>query len=225
MRFHAVIFDLDGTLLDSLEDIANSANSVLEKHNFPTHDIDEYRNFIGDGVDLLITRALPAEERNDDTIIECVKAYRKAYSRNWNVNSRPYDGVTEMLDELAARQIKLAVLSNKPDDFTKKCVTEFLQNCSFDAILGHHKGIFHKPDPTGAIQITGKLGIPPEQILFVGDSAVDMKTAIAAGMFPVGVLWGFNSYRELQDSGAKVLIKHPRELAQHLKSSMHDIGD
>ncbi len=225
MRFQAAIFDLDGTLLDSLEDIANSANSVLEKHNLPTHDIDDYRNFVGDGVDLLIIRALPAEKRNDDTIIECVKEYRKAYSRNWNVNSKPYDGVTEMLDELTARHIKMAVLSNKPDDLTKKCVIELLPNCTFDTILGYHSGIFHKPDPTGAIQITGKLGIPPEQILFVGDSAVDMKTAIAAGMLPVGVLWGFSSCKELQDSGAKVLIKHPHELVQHLKSAMHDIGN
>ena len=212
MHFKAIVFDLDGTLLDTLEDIANSANTVLARHGFPTHNLDDYRNFVGDGVTTLITRVLPGEKRHDDTIAECVRAFREEYSRNWNVKTTPYDGVAEMLDELAARHLKLAVLSNKPDDFTKKCVIELLPDWTFEIVLGLHSGIPPKPDPTGARQIAEHLSVPPSRILYVGDSGVDMKTAIAAGMFPVGVLWGFRSREELQDNGAQALIQRPQDI-------------
>ncbi|MBT9149171.1 MAG: HAD family hydrolase [Dehalococcoidia bacterium] len=212
MYFKAVVFDLDGTLLDTLEDIAHSANTVLARRGFPTHSLDDYRYFVGEGVTTLITRVLPDEKRNDDTIAECVRAFREEYGRNWNVKTTPYDGVPQMLDELASRHLKLAVLSNKPDDFTKKCVTELLPDWTFEIVLGLHSGIPPKPDPTGASQVAEYLSVPPSRILYVGDSGIDMKTAIAAGMFPLGVLWGFRSQEELQDNGAQALISRPQEI-------------
>ncbi|MCL0061042.1 HAD family hydrolase [Dehalococcoidia bacterium] len=212
MRFEAVVFDLDGTLLDTLEDIADSANAVLAKRHFPTHNVEDYRYFVGDGLPTLLSRILPQESRNDNIIKECVQRFREEYGRNWNVKTKPYDGVAEMLDALAVRHLKMAVLSNKPDDFTKKCVVELLPKWTFEIVLGLHSGIPPKPDPTGAHQVADYLSIPPSQILYVGDSAIDMKTAIAAGMYPLGVLWGFRSREELEDNGARTLIERPQEI-------------
>jgi len=212
MGFKAVIFDLDGTLLDSLADIANAANSVLEKHRFSTHAIDDYRYFVGDGVKVLMTRILPEAKRNDETIQPCVKAFREAYDRTWNVQTKPYKGVPEMLDRLIARRIKLAILSNKPDDFAQKCVAEFLPRWKFNSVLGHKIGIPAKPDTTGALQIAARLDVQPGQILYLGDTAVDMKTATATGMFPVGALWGFRALEELAGSGAQAVIERPGEI-------------
>ena len=212
MRFEAVVFDLDGTLLDTLEDIADSANTLLARHHFPTHSVEDYRYFVGDGVPTLVTRILPPEGRNDDIIKECVQEFRQEYGRNWKVKTKPYDGVAEMLDALSVRHLKMAVLSNKPDDFTRKCVVEFLPRWTFEIVLGLHSGIPPKPDPTGAHRVAEYLSIPPSQILYVGDSAIDMKTAIAAGMYPLGVLWGFRSREELEDNGARALIERPQEI-------------
>jgi phosphoglycolate phosphatase len=212
MYFRAVVFDLDGTLLDTLEDIADSVNAVLSRYNFPIHDVESYRYLVGDGLPTLIARVLPQESRIDDTIKECVQEFRKEYGRKWNVKTKLYDGVAEMLDALAVRHLKMAVLSNKPDDFTKKCVAEFLSRWTFEIVLGLHSGIPPKPDPAGAHQVAEYLGISPSQILYVGDSAIDMKTAIAAGMYPLGVLWGFRTRKELADNGARVLVERPQEI-------------
>lgn len=219
MHFQAVIFDLDGTLLDTLEDIADAANSTLAIHGFPSHEVDAYRYFIGDGVTMLMSRALPPHNRNDDLIADCVTAFRKEYGRTWNVKTRPYEGIPELLDALAARKVKTAVLSNKPDDFTKRCVDAFLQNWSFEMILGLRPDVSHKPDPTGALEIAEHLHIGPAQILYLGDSAVDMQTAVNAGMFPIGALWGFRTLDELAQNGARATIEQPMELLDYLDSS------
>ena len=210
--YKAIIFDLDGTLLDTLEDLANSANRVLSEKGFPTHTVDSYRYFVGDGSAMLITRALPEDKRNDDMVQRCFDAFIKDYHRNWNVSTKPYDGIAEMLDTLAAHRIKLAVLSNKPHDFAKLCVTEMLNKWRFEAILGQRKNVPRKPDPAGALEAAQILNISPLDFLFLGDSAVDMKTALAAGMYPVGALWGFRSAKELLESGARTLIKEPLEI-------------
>lgn len=212
MRFSAILFDLDGTLLNTLGDIADSANRVLKGLDLPTHDIDDYRHFIGNGIEMLMKRALPESRRDEATITSSTHSFRSIYSRHWNVHSKPYDGVLDMLKKLAGRHLKLAVLSNKPDDLTKKCVSELLPDCPFDMVLGHHSAIAPKPDPAGANRIAEAIDVPSEQILFVGDSAVDMETANAAGMYPVGALWGFRSLEELRDNGAKVLIRHPLDV-------------
>lgn len=216
MMFNALIFDLDGTLLNTLEDIASSGNTVLARHGFPGHDLDDYRYFVGEGSAMLVERMLPAGKRDDNSVKLYLGEYSEEYSRNWNMTTKPYDGVPEVLDGLKALGLKLAVLSNKQDEDTKKCVTEFLPDGSFDIVMGYNGAIPHKPDPTGALQIADLLNVVPEQILYVGDTAIDMKTAVAAGMFPVGAVWGFRSSQELKDNGAQILIERPQEILRLL---------
>ncbi len=212
MPYTAILFDVDGTLLNTLEDLSDAVNRVLAGKGFPTHKLEAYRYFIGDGSAMLITRALPEEKRNDDTIRSCIEMFIEDYGRNWNVRTKPYDGVTEMLDALMARGLKIAALSNKPHEFTKRCVNDLLPNWTFEVVLGYRDAVPLKPDPASALEVAKRLNIPPVDFLFLGDSAVDMKTAIAAGMYPVGVLWGYRSIEELQENGAQALIERPLEI-------------
>ena len=218
MHFQAVIFDLDGTLLDTLEDIAGSANSALTARGFATHAADAYRYFIGDGVNMLISRALPVENRNDEIVADCTKAFRDNYNRNWNINTKPYDGVQKLLHSLSARHVKTAVLSNKPHDFAQRCIQEFFPNLGFEMVMGQRDEIPEKPDPAGALEIADTLDLKPSQFLYLGDSGVDMETALRAGMFPVGALWGFRPREELMQHGAQALIERPMELLNLLVS-------
>jgi phosphoglycolate phosphatase len=212
MAFRAAIFDLDGTLLDTLDDIANAANRVLAARGFPTHPNQTYRAFIGDGVVKLILRALPPTQHDDATVCDCVDAYIQHYEQSWNAETKPYAGVPELLDALIARGFALAVLSNKPDRFTQRCVDELLPKWSFQAVLGASDKSPRKPDPAGAFQIARRVGVQPAECAFVGDSGVDMQTARAAGMRAVGALWGFRDREELLRDGAQVLIRQPAEL-------------
>jgi phosphoglycolate phosphatase len=214
MRFSAVLFDLDGTLLDTLQDLADSANEALARHGFPAHPRDAYRYFVGDGVAMLFLRALPPEGRRQDVIAHCSETFREVYGWRWNALTRPYDGILELLRRLTARQVALAVLSNKPDDFTRRCVAELLPGHAFAVVLGQRPEIPLKPDPTGALEIRERLGVPSERIAYVGDTATDMQTAMAAGMFRVGALWGFRTRAELLAGGAEVLISHPLDLLE-----------
>lgn len=216
MTYRAVIFDLDGTLLDTLEDIADSANTVLRRYGYSEHERDAYRYFIGEGMENLIRRVVPDPDPPPELVAQCLSAMRTAYSNRWNNHSRPYAGIAELLSALTARGIKRAVLSNKPDDFTKMMVAVLFPACSFDEIVGSTPSAPIKPDPTSALAIAARLGIHPSEFLFLGDSGVDMETAKAAGMCPVGVLWGFRPARELSAGGAKALISNPLELLDFL---------
>jgi len=214
MNYKAVIFDLDGTLLNSLEDIAGSVNKILATHCFTIHKLDDYKMFVGSGISELMTRALPEEERNPDTIDDYVKEFREEYARNWNAKTKPYAGIAAMLDELVSRKIKIAVLSNKLHAFTKQCVDKLLPRWKFNIVMGLQNDFPPKPDPASALHIAKQLNIDPPHILYVGDSDIDMKTAVAACMHPVGVLWGFRTKEELQKNGAKTLIERPQELLE-----------
>lgn len=216
MRFKAIIFDLDGTLLNTLEDIGNAVNRVLEKKGFPLHNLDLYRYFVGGGVPMLIMRALPEGKRDDDNIRACTREFREDYRQNWKVETRPYDGIVEMLDELTTQGIKMTVLSNKPDKYTKLCISELLPKWKFDIVLGQRDSVPQKPDPAGAIEIADYLEISPESFLYLGDTATDMQTATAANMYPVGALWGFRSKEELQENGAQALIEKPQKILELL---------
>ncbi|OPX36545.1 MAG: HAD family hydrolase [Desulfobacteraceae bacterium 4484_190.2] len=218
MQFRAVLFDLDGTLLNTLKDIGNAVNRVLAGKGFPVHELDAYRYFVGDGTAMLINRALPEEKRNDDVIRACITDFLEDYGKNWNVRTKPYEGIPEMLDALNDRGLKMAILSNKPHEFTKQCATELLSNWNFDVVIGQRNGVPPKPDPAGALEVAKLLNLPPADFLYIGDSGVDMKTAVASGMFPVGVLWGFRSMGELKDNGSLALVDRPSEILSLLYS-------
>jgi phosphoglycolate phosphatase len=209
MIFEAVLFDLDGTLIDTLEDIGDAVNRVLSIKKFPTHAISSYSKFVGDASRTLIERALPKEHRNDENIDACLKDYIEDYSRNYNVKSKLYFGISNLLDRLKVKGVKLAILSNKPDAMTKTCVNTFLSKWDFDVVFGQRDSVPRKPNPQGALEIAKIMSIPPSNFLYLGDMATDMKTAVSAGMFPVGVLWGFRSSKELKENGARALIDQP----------------
>lgn len=213
MRTQAVVFDLDGTLLDSLTDIANAGNAVLKTHGFPTHSPDAYRWFVGDGVGRLLHRIVPTEHQQDKTLLDSLlREFAAQYLQSWDVESRLYDGIPELLDELVARQIQLAVLSNKPQTFTEKCVSHYLSPYPFAAVLGQDSARPPKPDPTGVHEIMGVLQVPTAACYYLGDTGVDMKTARQAEMLAIGVTWGFRDAEELMQAGAQHLIHHPSEL-------------
>ena len=213
MTTQAVLFDLDGTLLDTLADIASAANAALVLEGMPAHPDAAYRRFIGDGVDMLFRRALPLDQDHDDArIARCVSHFHATYATSWNVASRPYPGVPELLDALAARGLPLAILSNKPDEFTRLCAGHYLGRWTWAAVVGQRTGVPRKPDPTPALMLAEAIGVPPARITYVGDSSVDMRTAAGAGMVAVGVSWGFRSVEELQATGASAIIDHPLDL-------------
>jgi phosphoglycolate phosphatase len=224
VSFRAVLFDLDGTLLNTLEDLADAMNRALEKEGFPTHRVDAYRHFVGNGSSMLVRRALPPERREDDGLIRsCLDRFLREYRLNWMVKTRPYDGVAGLLEGLTRQGFKMAVLSNKIDEITKQVVAHLLSQWKFDAVVGQRQGVPAKPDPTAALEIAGRLGVSPEEFVYLGDSAVDMKTSVAAGMFPVGALWGFRSEDELLAGGARVLIGGPMDLLGLLKIGSFDV--
>lgn len=214
--FKAVLFDLDGTLLDSIKDIAVSMNAVLESMGFPQHPIDDYRTMVGDGVPMLAHRVLPEEARSESTIQECVAKMKKEYADRWDVYTKPYPGIEEMLTAIEKKGIPKSIFSNKPDNFTQLTVSKFLDSFTFTVIQGLKEGVPKKPDPSGALKIAGQVAVDPSEFLYVGDTNTDMKTALGAGMFPLGVLWGFREKKELLESGAQALVSSPDEIMNFL---------
>ena len=210
--YQAVLFDLDGTLLDTIDDLTDSMNMALAACGLPTHSAEACKQFIGDGVRNFVTRALPESRRDDATVALVMARYRQAYSGNWDNKTRPYDGIELLLDAVSARGLKMVVYSNKPDEFTQLAVRKLLPRWPFDAVIGAREGWPHKPDPAAALDIAARLGVKPERFVYVGDTNTDMQTATAAGMFAAGALWGFRTAQELLDNGARVLIAHPMEL-------------
>jgi phosphoglycolate phosphatase len=212
-KFKAVLFDLDGTLLDTIEDLTDSMNAALERLGFPGHSSEACKQLVGEGVEHFAAGALPSEVRRDASIVSrCVGLMREEYRKRWSVKTRPYSGISELLDALAERGLRLAVLSNKADDFTRMMVSHYLAGWRFETVAGARPSVPRKPDPAPAIRVAEELGLDPAEIVFLGDSKTDMETALAAGMFPVGALWGFRSAEELSASGAKRLIRRPDEL-------------
>ena len=215
--YQAAIFDLDGTLLDTLDDLADSANFMLEQRGYPTHPRDDYRIHVGDGVRVLMERILPPSELDDATIAECAEIYQGAYKERWNAKTRPYPEIEDLLAELTRRDIALAVLSNKPHEFTLQCIQHFLGSCDWRCILGMRDHVPKKPDPAGALEILQELDVAPENCLYLGDTNTDMDTANAAGLHAVGVLWGFRDRDELLTHGAQTLIESPMDLVPWLE--------
>lgn len=212
MNYRAAIFDLDGTLLNTLRDITDAVNHVLAERHFPVHTVREVQEFVGDGARMLVTRALPERARRVNIIEECLAAFQVEYGHSWKRTTMPYPGVPEMLDTLTLWRFKMAVLSNKPHEFTERCVAELLSRWDFDEVMGQREGVPLKPEPAAALDIARRLQIEPAACLYVGDSGVDMEMAQSAGMYAVGVLWGYRSADELESRGARLLIRHPEGL-------------
>lgn len=213
MSYKAVLFDLDGTLLNTLDDLANSMNAVLARQGFPVHDTEKYKYFIGNGMERLVKRVLPAgQEENKDMVACCLQGLHEEYGRRWHEKTCPYPGIEELLAALSAKGLRLSVLSNKADSFTKVIIEHYFGSTRFDFVYGARDGVPKKPDPGAALEIAKLSGIEPAKYLYLGDSGVDMQTATAAGMYAIGAAWGFREEPELRENGAKTVIYQPGEL-------------
>lgn len=206
-----LLFDLDGTLVDSLPGIANSLNRTLDAHGMPGLSHEHVRSIIGKGLPHLIRNAAPAG--TDAAAIDSLLAlYRRDYSLTWRDGSQLYDGVAAMLDQLQRRHLPLAVLTNKTHEFAVEMVAELFPSVPFQPVVGIRDGTPHKPDPSAALYIAGILGVDPSSCALVGDSTMDLETACNAGMAGIGACWGYHDRPRLAAAGATRLIAHPAEL-------------
>lgn len=188
MGYHSIIFDLDGTLLDTLEDLADSVNLVLRRNNLPEHELQQYKYFIGDSLTNLVRRALPAELAADDaTVTRYLKAVGEEYNNRWSKKTLLYPGIPELLWALKNRGVRTAVFTNKPDPVAQKVIRHFFPDFRFEIVRGAIPSQPIKPDPSGALAIAKAMNLLSNQFLYLGDTGTDMKTAKAAGMYPVGV--------------------------------------
>ena len=216
MQIKAAVFDLDGTLTNTLNDIATAMNRSLRLHGLPEFSVDEYRYLVGDGAKKLAQRAV----RNRQELAESVRREYQAYYQEHTLDTtRPYPGIPELLQALTERGIQVCVLSNKPHADTCGVVRHFFPEIPFAQIRGQVEGVPVKPDPTGALLIARTLGLKPEAFVYLGDTNVDMRTAVNAGMHPVGVTWGFRPAEELAQAGAEHLIGNPLDLLQFVTES------
>ena len=211
MKFEAVFFDLDGTLANSLNDLAIGVNYVLEQKGYPTHPVEAFKIFAGDGILKMVERATPAEYRSSENVLELKNAFMDYYSVHYADNTVAYDGLVELVSALKAKGNKLAVVTNKAQDMAEKLVNK-LYGDSFDYILGLREGIPAKPDPTGIFMAMDELGVKPEKCAFVGDTGMDVAGGVNAGAYPIGVLWGFREKDELLKFGAKDFAVNAEEL-------------
>jgi len=213
----AVIFDLDGTLLDTLEDIAISCNFVLESFNKNPLPIEDYNLILGQGATQLFKDLLP--DLSQDKQLKALSIFEKHYAKQFDKNTQIYDDVSKVLTFFQMKNIKMAVLSNKPNAFTKKCVMKYLHDWKFDAVYGIREGIPKKPSEAGVIEILKELQVESNEAIFIGDTKVDMQTAKNANMDSIGVLWGFRGEKELVEHGATHIAKNPIELIKKVDNA------
>ena len=216
MEIKLVIFDLDGTLLDSVDDIAASVNYALLQMGHPTHPVISYKSFVGNGIAKLFERALPEDARTSENIAFMQEYFTAWYHDHMTDATQPYDGLPELLAELHQNGIKLAVASNKYHEATERLVAHYFPNLPFVAVLGHRIGHPTKPNPAIVQEILEKGSIPPENALFVGDSGVDMQTAINSNTIACGVSWGLRPRSELESFHPTFLVDTPAQLKEIL---------
>lgn len=211
------IFDLDGTLLNTLEDLADAANHVLAEHHFPIHPVDAYRYFVGNGMPTLIRRILPPEHRDSEVYKVCFNEFLEYYTIHMHDKTTVYEGLTEVLETLQQQHVKLAVATNKVHSALAPLMANFFPTVKWDALFGQRDGVPVKPDPQVVYDILAATGCTKEEALYFGDTAVDMDTAHRAGLRAVGVLWGYRPIEELEKAKADNIIKNPRDIL-HLKN-------
>ncbi len=207
----AVLFDLDGTINNTVNDIAASGNYALSKHGFPTHPADSFKLFAGSGTYIMLQRAMPEEHKNDGSVELIIDDYLEHYSVHSMDTTAPYEGIRELIDEVKARGYKMAVVTNKPDAVAKQLLADMFPD-KFDVVIGQIDGMPVKPNPAMPLLAMDELGVKPDECVFVGDSGVDIMTGKNSGAYPIGVLWGFRGREELLECGAKELIEKPCEL-------------
>lgn len=208
----AALFDLDGTLLDTLEDLANATNRALASAAYPVHPVSAYRRFVGNGLRTLVSRALPAGEDASFALDELVRRTGENYARDWAETTRPYPHIPELLDTLRGKGIPLAVVTNKPHDWTLLMLDHYFPGQPFAFVQGATPRIPHKPDPAGALKAAHNLNVTPEEAAFLGDSNVDMHTARNAHMLALGAAWGFRGAEELREAGADHILEDPLDM-------------
>lgn len=211
-----IVFDLDGTLLDTLEDIAISANFALVTLGFEAQEHEKYRYFVGEGVFKLFENIFASHPQTPELIQQAVTLFETHYTKQFNQNTKLYEGVSKMLSFLQKRNFKMAILSNKPDSFTKMCAIKYLRQWKFDVVFGAREGVPRKPHPRGALEISELLHVKPNDCYYLGDTMIDMKTANSAGMIAIGALWGFREENELREHGARYLVQTPSEVIKLL---------
>jgi len=212
MNTELVIFDLDGTLLDTIGDLAVACNAVLAVRGLPQHTYEDYCGFVGNGIMRLVERALPEPLRTPENVALVRADFVRYYTEHIDLRTRPYAGIPELVGELTRRGIRLAVASNKFQAGTEKLVGRFFPEIPFAAVLGQRPDVPLKPSPAIVAEILAATGAARERVLYVGDSGIDMQTAAAAGVRSVGVTWGFRARRELVESGAQHIVDRPEEI-------------
>lgn len=211
------IFDLDGTLIDSLGDLADACNAVLRARGLPEHETDAYKYFVGDGVGKLIERMLPEHARTPDICGACREAFDSYYHNHCMDKTAPYDGILPLLDDLTARGAKTAVLSNKPDGFARQICDALFGAGRFTVVFGQREGVPNKPDPAGILQVMALTGEEAAHTVMIGDSGMDMAAAVNAGVCGVGAAWGFRTVDELRKAGADSVAETPVQLQEMLQ--------
>lgn len=207
----AIIFDLDGTLIDSLEDIAVCMNQVFEEMGLPTYKINDYKKFVGGGVDILVENAL-GDSRPKEVKKQVSARFKELYDQNLHAKTLPYDGIYDLLEKLEEANIKMAILSNKPHKFTCQYADSLFKDYNFLEVHGQKEHIEKKPNPRAAIDIANSLKLDCSEIYFVGDTKIDMQTAKNANMKAIGVLWGFRDEAELREYGADFIVEKPSDI-------------
>lgn len=216
--YRGLVFDLDGTLLDTLQDIGEAMNRVLARHGFPEHRMDSYRYLVGRGVTQLVRSALPVEAAREELVIQGVLAdLRNEYTVQQEKHTALYPGIADLLDRLSESNYKLAVLSNKPHELTQQVVRRHLGRWDFVTVLGAREGVPVKPDPAAVYDVLADLQLTGREVLYLGDTDTDMQTAERSGLVAVGVEWGFRKRDELLRSGARYIIRHPMDTLTILK--------
>ncbi|MEM6551563.1 MAG: HAD family hydrolase [Planctomycetota bacterium] len=212
MAFEHAVFDLDGTLLDSLGDIAASANHTLSVMALPTHPVSSYNRFAGQGLPNLFRAALPPPPEGENRIEEAIGLFKPYYAEHQRDTTAPFEGIDAVLSALVESGVGVSVLSNKPDAATVAMVEHYFPSVPWAAVWGHREGYAPKPDPASCLALLDEIGATPATTAFVGDTMADMGTAVATGCYAVGVSWGFRAVQELEDSGAAVILHETREL-------------
>lgn len=209
--FKVAIFDLDGTLLNTLYDLANACNYALNRFSFPTHEVEKYKTFIGNGIYKLVERAVPDNKKDKETVEKVLEVFSEYYNEHMMDMTKPYNGIINLLDELRENNIKLGVVSNKKHEFTMEIVNKYFGD-RFDIVFGHRENYKEKPDPTSVLEIIEKFNVLKNECIYIGDSNVDIMTARNSGIESVGVSWGFRGREELASEGANYLADNTTEL-------------